>query len=339
MRVLVVLTETPSRLEALSFARQVIERTGGEQTLLAVASEVTVVPGSGQFPSDPLAPQDEESLKVRTGGFFQQVVAEIQEGDYDLAVIGADAPPSEASHQPKAARAMQLARLIEVPLAIIETCPQQWGHALICTSQVDAAWPTVRLGQQLSQQLGMESTILHVGALSPSDLDPPSEAAEGVQWRQGPLMREVQNELETERYDLTIIGLHRAPPTGTGSGPTLAHPDFSQQIMQLASPATIVIGQPEAVPIPDGALAAPTHKPELWRIVRFALVELLVYAVLVTLYAFLILRFLPAPLLSLFRGNLYLYAIVSLFVIVAQGNILEALTAFLLDRLRLERFE
>jgi hypothetical protein len=339
MRVLVVLTETPSHLEALSFARQVVERTGGEQTLLAVAPEVTVVPDSRQSPSDPLAPEDEESLKVRMGGFFQQVVAEIQEGDYDLAVIGADASPSEASHQPKAARAMQLARLIEIPLAIVDTCPQEWERALICTSQVDAAWPTVRLGQQLTQQLGMQSTILHVGSLSPPDLAPPSEAAGGIQRRHGPLLREVQNELETGQYSLTIIGLHRPPPTGTGRGPTLAHPDFSQQILQLALPATIVIGQPAAVPIRDGALAAPSHKPELWRIVRFALVELLVYAVLVTLYAFIILRFLPAPLLSLFERNLYLYALVSLFVIVAQGNILEALTAFLLDRLRLERFE
>ena len=101
----------------------------------------------------------------------------------------------------------------------------------------------------------------------------------------------------------------------------------------------IVIGQPASVPIQDEAPALPTQAPEFWRIVRFALIELLLYAVLVVLYAFIILRFLPAPLLALFEGNPYLYAFVSLFLIVAQGNVLEALTAFLLDRLRLERFE
>jgi hypothetical protein len=339
MRVLVVLTETPSRREALSFAKQVVERTGGEQTLLAVAPEITVVPSLGQFLSDPLPPEDKESLQIRTGGFFQQVVAEIQEGNYDLAVIGADASPAEASHQPRAARAMQLARLIEIPLAIVETCPQKWGHALICTSQADAAWPTVCLGQKLTRQFGMQSTILHVGSVPPTDLAPPSEAAGGIQLRHGPLIREIQNELETGQYDLAIIGLHRAQPAGSGSGPTLAHPDFAQQILQLAWPAAIVVGQPATPPLQEETAALPAHAPELGRIIRYALVELLLYAVLVSLYAFIILRFLPAPLLSLFQGNLYLYALVSLFVIVAQGNLLEALTAFLLDRLRLERFE
>jgi hypothetical protein len=339
MRVLVVLTETPSRREALSFARRVVEKTGGEQTLLAVAPEMTVLPHLGQFLSDPLSPEDQDSLKIRTGGFFQQVAAEIQEGDYDLVVVGADASLSETSEHPRATRAMQLARLVEIPLAIVETCPLHWGHALICTSQADAAWPTVRLGQEFARQLGLQSTILHVGSAPPADFAAPSEAAGGIHLRHGPLIQEIQSELETRRYDLAIIGLHRVQPGGTGPGPTLAHPDFAQQIIQLGLPVTIVIGQPAALPLESEAVALPAHSPELGRIIRFALIELLLYAILVILYAFVILRFLPAPLLSLFQGNLYLYALVSLFVIVAQGNILEALTAFLLDRLRLERFE
>jgi len=293
----------------------------------------------GQCLSEPLDPEERASLKIRTGGFFQQVTAEIHEGNYDLAVIGADAPPAETSHQPRAARAMQLARLIEIPLAVVESCPQKWGQALICTSQTDAAWPTVRLGQRFARQFGMGSTILHVGSGPPTDSAPAPEAAGGIQLRQGPLLQEIQDELETGRYDLAVIGLHRAPPAGRGPGPTLAHPDFSQQIMQLALPVAIVVGQPASVPVQDEAPALPTQAPELWRIIRFALIELLLYAVLVVLYAFVILRFLPAPLLALFEGNLYLYALVSLFLIVAQGNVLEALTAFLLDRLRLERFE
>ncbi len=339
MRVLVVLTETPSRREALAFAKQVVERTGGEQTLLAVAPEIAVAPSSGQFLSDPLPPEDKESLKIRTGGFFQQVVTEVQEGSYDLAVIGADVSSAEASHQHRAARAMQLARLIEIPLAIVKTCPQQWGHALICTSQADADWPTVCLGQKLARQFGMQSTVLHVGSVPPVDLAPPSEAAGGIQLRHGPLIRGIQNELETGQYDLAIIGLHRAQPAGPGPGPTLAHPDFAQQILQLALPAAIVVGQSVTLPPPDETAVLPAHTPELGRMIRYALIELLLYGVLVIFYAFVILRFLPAPLLSLFERNLYLYALVSLFVIVAQGNLLEALTAFLLDRLRLERFE
>ncbi len=339
MRVLIVLTETPSRREALSFARQVIERTGGEQTLLAVAPEMPILPDPGQFLSDPLSPADRDSLKVRTGGFFQQVAAEVREGDYHLAIIGADASPTEASPHPSATRAMQLARLIDIPLAIVETCPLHWERVLICTSQTDGAWPTVRVGQDLAQQFDLKSTILHVDSAPLADLATPSEAAGGIHLRHGPLIHEIQSELETGRYELAIIGLHQAQPADTGPGPTLVHPDFARQIIQLGLPVTIVVGQAAAPPVRSETAALPSHSTELGRIVRYALIELLLYAILVILYALIVLRSLREPLLSLFQSNLYLYALVSLFVIVAQGNILEALTAFLMDRLRLERFE
>ena len=77
-----------------------------------------------------------------------------------------------------------------------------------------------------------------------------------------------------------------------------------------------------------------------WRVlIRNFVVEVLVYAALVTGYFFLVLRFLAEPLKRLFTGNLVLYAFVALGLIVIQGAVLEVVTSFLISRLGLERLE
>ena len=68
-------------------------------------------------------------------------------------------------------------------------------------------------------------------------------------------------------------------------------------------------------------------------------IELIVYAILVVAYFFLILRTLGPWLTDLYDSNLRVYAVASLVLIVVQAVILEAITSFLIDRLGLERLE
>ncbi|MCI0394822.1 MAG: hypothetical protein L0322_07765 [Chloroflexi bacterium] len=75
------------------------------------------------------------------------------------------------------------------------------------------------------------------------------------------------------------------------------------------------------------------------RLVRNFVVELVVYAVLVVAYFLLVLRLLGDWLAGLYRSNLILYAPLALALIVLQGVLLEMLTAFLIERLGLERLE
>ena len=70
-------------------------------------------------------------------------------------------------------------------------------------------------------------------------------------------------------------------------------------------------------------------------IIRNLALELLVYGILVTAYALIALRWVAQPLNQLFHDNLVIYAFVGLFLIVAQGALLERITAFLLVRLGL----
>jgi hypothetical protein len=81
------------------------------------------------------------------------------------------------------------------------------------------------------------------------------------------------------------------------------------------------------------------NKKEGRGLLRNFIVELIVYGALVAAYSILGLRLLGKPLAQLFHSNLGAFAVVSLVLIVAQGVLLDALTSFLLDKLRLERPE
>ena len=78
---------------------------------------------------------------------------------------------------------------------------------------------------------------------------------------------------------------------------------------------------------------------DLRRYVVNILIELVIYGGLVTIYFFLVLRYLGSPLISLFDRNLCVYAIVSLVLIVVQGVLLERLTFYILDWIGVKRFE
>ncbi|OGO29643.1 MAG: hypothetical protein A2136_10750 [Chloroflexi bacterium RBG_16_54_11] len=73
-------------------------------------------------------------------------------------------------------------------------------------------------------------------------------------------------------------------------------------------------------------------------VINFA-IEMLLYAILVVAYFFIVLRLLNGVLTRLFQNNLTLYALIGLGLVVAQGVFLEAITSFILDRLNIQRLE
>jgi hypothetical protein len=52
-----------------------------------------------------------------------------------------------------------------------------------------------------------------------------------------------------------------------------------------------------------------------------------------------VLRYFADPLAELYERNLIWYGVTGLALIVVQGVVLESVTSFLLDRLRLSRFD
>jgi hypothetical protein len=79
--------------------------------------------------------------------------------------------------------------------------------------------------------------------------------------------------------------------------------------------------------------------PDFKILLRNFLIELVIYSLLVVVYVYLVLRLLADPLEALFRSNLVVYAFLGLILILAQAVLLEAVTTFIVTRLKLERFE
>ena len=83
----------------------------------------------------------------------------------------------------------------------------------------------------------------------------------------------------------------------------------------------------------------PRSKTEIGRTLRAFVVELLVYAVLVTAYFFAVLHFLGGWLMRLATEHIHTYAIVAILLIIGQAVVLEAVTTGLMRLLRGGRSE
>jgi hypothetical protein len=79
--------------------------------------------------------------------------------------------------------------------------------------------------------------------------------------------------------------------------------------------------------------------PDVKILLRNFLIELIIYSLLVIVYVLVVLRLLAEPLEALFRSNLVVYAFLGLVLILAQAVLLEAVTTFIVSRLKLDRLE
>jgi hypothetical protein len=80
------------------------------------------------------------------------------------------------------------------------------------------------------------------------------------------------------------------------------------------------------------------RNPEMRRkYIRNMLIEILIYGALLVVYFLLVLRFLGDWLFNLFNSNLVVYSIIGLGLLVVQAVVLEIITSFLMDFLRLEQ--
>jgi hypothetical protein len=72
---------------------------------------------------------------------------------------------------------------------------------------------------------------------------------------------------------------------------------------------------------------------------RNFVIELVLYGSLVVGYFLLALRYLNTYLTNVFHDNLLAYAVLALVLIIAQGVLLDSLTSFLLNKIKLEQLE
>lgn len=338
MRILVVLSASPYQDQALSLAELAARRAEGTVTLVAVAPDPSAEATLRQSLSRTLTAEQQAALKIRRGHFYQQVQTEIADEDYDLALIGADPRAGELPR--RTLPAARLAILWGIPLGIVRARPRQWTSLLICTREADLLLPTIRTARDLASRLGLEPVILNV---LPGDTEaPPSAPVQPepeIKIRRGPLIREIQAEIESGGHEIAVVGAHDVPVGMPETGPTMALPDITRRILELELPMVIVVGHVTAPALAPAQRTVRARQEEWQRVVRQVAVELLIYAALVVAYAAVAFHLLTTPLETSFKSNPVLYAVIALVLIVGQGTLLEALTSFLLNRLRLERFD
>lgn len=79
-----------------------------------------------------------------------------------------------------------------------------------------------------------------------------------------------------------------------------------------------------------------TNKEDRKNYIRNMLIEIAIYAALLVIYFLVVLQLLGDWLYGLFNSNLVVYSIVGISVLVIQAVVLESITSFLMDFLRLE---
>jgi hypothetical protein len=82
-----------------------------------------------------------------------------------------------------------------------------------------------------------------------------------------------------------------------------------------------------------------SQRPNLQKLVRNFIIELVVYGVLLVIYFFAVLQFLGGMLSNIYLNNSIQYAVVGLVLIVTQAVVLEAVTSYLLRLLHLDRLD
>ena len=80
-------------------------------------------------------------------------------------------------------------------------------------------------------------------------------------------------------------------------------------------------------------------KQKLSHWARVIIIPFVLYGLLLAVYYFLVLRYLGAPLIQLFDSNLTLYAFAALFLILAQGLLLDMATSFLIKLFGLDQLD
>ena len=342
MKLLTLFNNSPYQDQLLCLMRQLTgDGRDGHTSLLAVAHHDEYLAELRSSLTPALTPAEQENLRIRKGSFFAEVLAEVDEGDYDLVLIAADDPVHPADHL---AGAAHLAHLCPLPLAIVRRCPARWDRALICAPSTQIDTPAVRAGLNMAASLDLEPAILHVRQPDEGDAAGDAEENSGngrIRVRTGAILNEIRQEITETDLNVVMVGFHN--PSTAAQGPdntTLVRPNITQQLIRLAPPVLIVVQERDGqAALEAQAVEHQRQVRDLRRLIRQVIIEIAIYGVLVVAYAAVAFKMLVKPLEEFYENNLPLYAIIALLLIVGQGTLLETLTSFLLDRLRLERFD
>lgn len=104
---------------------------------------------------------EEVESRLRRGDPAEQILAELKENAYDLAVLGPNESPRLKRHILGSVTG-HVIRHAPTSVLIAQQVPQRLKHILICSGGADIAERVIEAGAWMAQAIGAKATLLHV---------------------------------------------------------------------------------------------------------------------------------------------------------------------------------
>ncbi len=241
--------------EVVDFGCQLTLEVGGSATLLSVveSSEKLArarerLQNQGRHWLDRL-PRLE--TRVRRGSSIHEILLEVQEGHYEVVIVGRHRKSLQAKLATFGPTVRQLLERIGVPVLIVQKARPGLNRILICSAVGEPGKADVRIGGRLASRAGALATVLHVGSRQQTSeqrkrveehlhralitLDAFGVKGESKVGEE-PSLASILREAEAGDYDLIVIG---APTPRTTR--RLRWHDLAAQIVNATSRPVLVV--------------------------------------------------------------------------------------------------
>lgn len=251
LKVLICHADSVTGQAAVAFGSLLARAAGGPTTLLGVAD-------ADQFAAVrerledlrrhwPGGPSPRLTAKVRQGAIAAEVLAEAQEGDYEMVVLG-------RGQDGLGSVAQRILERTETPVLLVQEARPQIARVLICTAIGEPGKTDVRFGGRVARRTRAAVTVFHVArpdtapwersriqehmAAAQAALDSLGLAAETkIEEREAhETAAAIATEAHAGNYDLIVIGAPAWPHPAR-----LRWTDFASQIVRHTSHPVLIV--------------------------------------------------------------------------------------------------
>ncbi|HZQ08316.1 MAG TPA: ATP-binding cassette domain-containing protein [Anaerolineae bacterium] len=237
IRVLVGTDESANLDTLLNYTVLLARATSGPVSFVAVADDTADAEGLVTHARETLEPQlSGVNFQARVGRFVDEVLGQVNEGGYDLLVVGEPRKPTSRSE----GTLRELIRRTRFPTLVVKDEPSAIRRILFCTAGGEPGKRDIIFGGRIARRAGAATTLLYVDPTpgAAARPEPPwiaSHLEEGaltllnqgiqaeVKRRQGVVVEEILKEMREGEYDLLVVGKHlEGRTTRVGTDLTLA---------------------------------------------------------------------------------------------------------------------
>jgi sulfate transport system ATP-binding protein len=223
LKILICSEDATSGKAVAEFGLELARTAGGPVTILSVVGSAEALSSARERMEKLHRPWLERlrslELRVRHGTPTEEILLEVQEGDYDLVIMGRRQNPRKPSAFGNTVR--HLLEQTGVPVLMVQKPRSNFASVLICSALGEPGKADVRIGGRLASLARARVTVLHVSQLKGTDeqrrraeyhlhqalstLESMGVTSE-TKIREEAALEHILQEVEEGDYDLIVIG-------------------------------------------------------------------------------------------------------------------------------------